>query len=378
MLKPQRRATWLGAPLLGLCLLAGACGGGSGGGTTSPPVTLPPSGPTPTPTPTPPPTAADFRPVINAVEVSALDDFSLIIGDESGILFTYQKGAVAPQDNLFIASASKWLTAATILRLVDRGVMALDDNPQDYLDYWTDDPDDPRSQISLRQLLSFTSGFNVTPRQDSCVDDGDILLRDCARTIYDGGNDTLPGEGYAYGPEHMQIAAAMAESATGQAFAELYRSEIASPLGMTATTRYAFPSSRNPRASGGTLASGEDYALFLQALLSGNFLASQEDLLRDETTNVAFLFRPGGTIEDDRDWHYALGNWIECPETPFTDVCAEARIHSSPGGTGFLPWVDFRNGYFAIIARQDSNGLAAPASVDLEQQLQPLIVEALR
>lgn len=300
------------------------------------------------------------------------------MGDESGILFSYQKGNVATDDNLFIASASKWLTAATIMRLVDRGVMALDDNPQDYLDYWTSDPGDPRSRVILRQLLSFTSGFNVPPREDSCVDDGGDTLQNCARTIYEGGNDTLPGEGYAYGPEHMHIAAAMAEQATGQAFRELYRSEIASPLGMTASSRYAFPSIQNPRVSGGALASGEDYALFLQALLSGGFILSQDELLRDETDNIPFLFRPGGTIEDDRDWHYALGNWIECPETPFSAACADAQIHSSPGGTGFLPWIDFRNRYFAIIARQDSNGLAAPASVDLEQQLQPLIVEALR
>eukprot|EP00960_Hanusia_phi_P031564 749354-Hanusia_phi.AAC.2 len=48
--------------------------------------------------------------------------------------------------------------ATIVLKLVDRGDLSLDDKPSRYLDFWKPAPNDKRSGVELRHLLSFTSG----------------------------------------------------------------------------------------------------------------------------------------------------------------------------------------------------------------------------
>jgi hypothetical protein len=41
------------------------------------------------------------------------------------------------------------------------GGLTLDDLAYERLEYWTRDPDDPRSRVTLRHLLSFVSGASI-------------------------------------------------------------------------------------------------------------------------------------------------------------------------------------------------------------------------
>ncbi|MEP0219388.1 serine hydrolase domain-containing protein [Parasphingorhabdus sp.] len=363
---------------IGMALALSACGGGGDSSSAPAPVSLPPSMPAPTPAPpTTPPTPApapnDFQPVIDAIESSNDPDFAVIIGDANGILFEHEKGNYRLEDNVLIASASKWYTGATIMRLVDKGLMDLSDNPQDYLSFWTSDPSDQRSQITLEQLLSFTSGFNAEPNTVSCVGDGAITILQCVQQIYDSGLGSDPGTGFYYGPHHMHVAAAMAEQATGLSYNDIFRREVANPLGFSQVTRFATPSASNPRAAGGAFSNASDYALFLRALLDGSLMAEPDVFFKDYTSAVEFLSRPAGA---GGDWHYAFGAWLECDEANFVPSCADAQIYSSPGSFGWTPWIDRRNGYFALIAR-DGARASAPVAIAIEQELQPLILQAL-
>lgn len=45
-----------------------------------------------------------------------------------------------------------------IMNVVASGKLGLNDYCYQYFDYWTRDPQDPRSRIQLHHLLSFTSG----------------------------------------------------------------------------------------------------------------------------------------------------------------------------------------------------------------------------
>ncbi len=380
-LRPKRNTTLTlrqKCLMSGLALLIASCGGE---GDAQQPVTLPPTSPIPTPVPTPTPTPAptpalpNFQTVIDAAEAYNDADFAIIIGDETGILFEYEKGDFAVTERYLIASASKWLTAASIMRLVDNGVMQLSDNPQDYMPYWTSDPADRRSTITLEQLLSFTSGFNASPLVNSCVTDGNTTIQSCAEEIYGFDIATDPGTAYSYGPHHMQIAAAMAERATGQSFNAIFRNNIADRAGMSTASSYVSPSTTNPKVSGGGASTARDYAAFLHGLLNGSLIDDRQQFLADRTSNVSFLFRPDATAETG-DWHYALGAWLECDEATFVQSCADAQIYSSPGSFGWTPWIDLQNGYFALIARRGALG-TADIGVELEQLLQPLIVEAI-
>ncbi|MEE8306640.1 MAG: serine hydrolase domain-containing protein, partial [Gammaproteobacteria bacterium] len=154
----------------------------------------------------------------------------VVIGDSSGVLLDYEKGNFATSERHLLASATKWLSALVIYRLIEQGVMAPLDQPQDYLGYWTGDPNDSRSRITLEQLLAFTSGFNNPPAQPGCVGDGGQTLQSCVQTIYTGGLDTEPGVAFSYGPEHLHVAAAMAEVASGMLFSELFDQSIRAGL----------------------------------------------------------------------------------------------------------------------------------------------------
>ena len=370
----MRRPLPVFATAMVLPLLA-SCGGARSPTPTPTPTPIATSTPTPSPTPTPTSTTPDFSAVSSAIDAYADDNFAVLIGDETGILYSRIKGTFPLDQQQGIASASKWFTAATIMRLVDRGVLSLDDNPQDYLTYWTSDVMDARSRITLEQLLSFTSGLNGEDDGDTCTYDVLNTMQNCVREIYDDGVDTVPGTTLFYGPEHMHVAAAMAESATGKAYVDIFVDELANPLGLSEATRFTFPSQRNPLASGGLSSSAQDTAIFMTAMLANTLVADRDNFLTERTSTLTIGFRPAST-QGTRDWQYALGGWLECDDADFNANCAAAQVFSSPGAFGWTPWIDLPNGYWGLIARRGGIGTAEVA-VTLEQQLQPLIVAAL-
>ncbi|MEM9839896.1 MAG: serine hydrolase domain-containing protein [Pseudomonadota bacterium] len=310
----------------------------------------------------------------------AFPDAALIIGDANGVLHRVEKGLLRTETNVRSASSAKMLGGLTLLSLVESGDLGLADHPQAYLTFWTSEPADPRSQITLSQLLGFTSGLNYSPSTSGCINDPDTTIQACAEEFFQRGISGNPGEAFFYGPGHLQVAAAMAEASTGTAFAALFRERIGDPLGLDEGFSFGTPSVTNPRVAGGATINGEDFASILRAVLAGELLTDLDQLTADRTANVIFASRPASVEQRGVDWHYAAGAWLECDDAPFTDDCAQNPILSSPGAFGVTPWIDFSAGYFAIIiAEEPFGGGTSPAaeSVAIEQLLQPLIIEAL-
>lgn len=312
--------------------------------------------------------------VTAAANASFVPNLYIIVGTRAGVVYRYEKGSFPSASTYPIASASKLVASATIQRLVDRGVMRLDDNPQRYLSYWTSSAADQRSRVTLEHLLSFTSGFNTDDLTAGCIADAMTTTALCARALYDAGLSTAPGAAFAYGPAHMQIAAAMAEAATGKSWAALVRDELATPFALT-TTFYASPSASNPRISGGAVSSIEDYAKLMAALLDGRLVRDPVAFRQDRTIGLAIVNQPDDAVSNGQ-WHYALGAWRECDDIPFSARCSSQNILSSPGAFGWTPWVDYDRGYWAIIGMQQGFG-GSTESIRLEQQIQPLIAAAL-
>src|ERR1043166_5397109 len=68
---------------------------------------------------------------------------------------------VQPTTRFRVASISKPITAAMILRLVELGLLKLDDNPFEFLQIELPANADPRlKKITIRQLLHHTAGFD--------------------------------------------------------------------------------------------------------------------------------------------------------------------------------------------------------------------------
>merc|ERR1712232_643947 len=88
-------------------------------------------------------------------------NYAVAVGDaEHGRLFLYEGGNFTMRTQIPTGSTSKWPSAMMFAGLVNDGtIVSLDDQVSKYLPWWTTDPADPRSTVTFRMLLSFTSGF---------------------------------------------------------------------------------------------------------------------------------------------------------------------------------------------------------------------------
>ncbi|CAE7763430.1 unnamed protein product, partial [Symbiodinium sp. CCMP2456] len=88
-------------------------------------------------------------------------NYAVAVGDATnGRLFTYEGGNFTLKTKIPTGSTSKWPSAMMFAGLVNDGsVSSLDDPIYKYLPWWTKDPKDPRSTVTFRMLLTFTSGF---------------------------------------------------------------------------------------------------------------------------------------------------------------------------------------------------------------------------
>ncbi len=383
----------------GVCAFAMAYAGGSPDASTSPitVVNTPDSSTSVTPAVTSAAPAAaaattsyDFGPVDTAFQNSAIVNGALIVGTADGTIHEVTKGNFDSDKAYAIASSSKWLTATLLMRMVEAGKLSLADHPYPRLSFWT--ATDQRSAVTLEQTLSLTSGFNANPLTVSCVNSLLYTLQSCAQTIYNKNVDTAPGTTFSYGPEHPEIAAAVAEIAGGESFNQLFADYVATPLGMNCT-RYVLSSASaaldlgaracnttylaNPNtwAAGGAVSSAHDYAKLLHALLAGGFISGTDNFLAPRTVGLARGYIPASA--GSMNWQYALGSWNECPKTVWDQECADNKINSAPGAYGWLPWIDRKHGYYGLIATRIAVGEGDTKSVPIEQQLQPLILTAL-
>lgn len=89
-----------------------------------------------------------------------------------------------PDQPLF--SATKWVAGMTMLQAVAAGKISLNDNPQKYLSFWTNDPNDPRSKITLQNLLSLTTGFADGGNGNfPCLWQANWTTVECVKQIYE-------------------------------------------------------------------------------------------------------------------------------------------------------------------------------------------------
>ena len=157
-----------------------------------------------------------------------------------------------------IASASKWLTAATLMTFVDEGRLALDDPVSRYLPAFTG----AKAGITVRELLSHRSGLPSAP----CEGDPGMTLRRCVHDIADGDDPTsAPGTEFHYRGVGFVIAGRIIERLNRSSFEEAFSSRVAQPLGMT-HTRFdgvASPHNRNPAPAASARSTVDDYARFL-------------------------------------------------------------------------------------------------------------------
>lgn len=255
-----------------------------------------------------------------------------------------------------IASASKWLSAATVQSMVDEGLLSWDDPAGLHLYYLRDD----KAQITLRQIFSHTSGIRA---DFHCLEEASKTADNCIQEIARTPLLYPPGTVFHYGDAAMQVGTRVAEAASGQFWEQLFYQRIAQPLGMTSTTFQPDGPLLNPNGAAGAWSTTDDYLRFLGMLAShgiwdGVRILSRHGadmMLADQTRGsriaVSLYSADESTHPGAGANRYGLGNWLE------GTVQGVSTANSSPGSYGVRPYIDRQRGYsFLVFQRNASSG----------------------
>ena len=302
----------------------------------------------------------------------------VIVANRLGVQLVHAKGRQEIDEFMGVASASKIVAGSIIMRLVEQGRLNLFGKASDYLDYWTTDPTDLRSNVTVQNLLSFTSGFRG---EHPCLFrlGPTFSLQECARDIYDGDNmfGYAPDSTFYYSSNHLQIAGAIAEVASGLAWQDLFDAEFRRPLNLSQQT--VFVGGTNPGLAFSLETSPEEYNTYFNAYYNYQYLSYETTRLMEgdwtPTSAVTMAFQPN-------NWgkHYGLvivfssffpqlcvclfltvavynkANWFEClgagddaEEAEWREECLQEDTHASKGANGFFPVVDRFHDYYFVI-----------------------------
>ena len=149
----------------------------------------------------------------------------------SGRLRTDRADAVTPGSAFQIGSVTKVFTTSLVMQLVDAGLVELDAPVRRYLPaFRLAGPDDAAAAVTVRQLLTHTSGIEGDWFEDfGTGDDG------CSRYVDSLGQLGLVhpvGAMFSYCNSGFVVAGRLIEVVTGQSYAEALTARLLRPLGI--------------------------------------------------------------------------------------------------------------------------------------------------
>jgi CubicO group peptidase (beta-lactamase class C family) len=325
----------------------------------------------------------DFAPVTAEmqafVQTYSLDGASLRANKAGNVVYRRAFGDYTLGTRVRIASASKWLSALTIARVVEKGQLRWSDTIGQYFP----NVEPAKRAITLEQLFSHTSG--LPGGDDFCMSNPLYTLATCANRILTSTMIGTPGKVFAYGGNSMQVAGRMAELATGKAWDDIFIDEMATPLNLnatdfaTASTEPGYVRTDNPRIAGGVRGTLEDYGKVVDMVLAYGCLDLRIDagclpgrrFLSRATIDFMARDRTVGTVDSSRPptatgYGYGLGQWID-PGSPL--------IVSSPGAFGFTPWVDRNSQVAGVFLVDDVNTRLSADITDIRLMVNAVTAE---
>jgi CubicO group peptidase (beta-lactamase class C family) len=318
----------------------------------------------------------DFTIVDRILEQAApqLGGCALILIKDEKVIYRKAFGRYAAEKVVPVASASKWLSGALIMVLVDEGKLSLDDPVSKYLPEFAGD----KASITVRHLFAHTSGL---PPEAPCRNDKRTTLELCANDIARLRRRTAPGEEFYYGGASMHVGGRVAEVVSGKAWNALFIEKIAAPLGMTETDFLAYGQTSNPRPAGDARSSADDYARFLQMILSGGSFNGKRILSAESVVEMHKDQAGGARIKytiyekhGDLDpalprARYGVGVWREKVDEKSGNLL-EA---SSQGALGFSPWIDMENALAGVLSVQSSMSRVMPVYLELKKEIRRIV-----
>ena len=163
---------------------------------------------------------------------------------------------VLPETLFQIGSISKTFTATLVLQLVDEGLLDLDVPLITYVPDLVLADEAARATVTLRHVLTHTSGFYGDRFDDH--GNGDDALTKAVAAFSTLAQQTAPGELWTYCNAGFDLASRAIELSLGQSFETAMRERIFKPLGFERATYFASEAILHSVAVGHV--SGEDGA----------------------------------------------------------------------------------------------------------------------
>jgi CubicO group peptidase (beta-lactamase class C family) len=288
------------------------------------------------------------RAIETLLEEHQLPGATMWVYRSGDVLHQQAYGSYTLDQEILVGSASKWVSVAALMSVVDEGLLSLDDKISDYVPSFRRPV---KSEITLRQAISHTSGLQA---RHSVINDYGITMQAAVEHIATTPLMEKPGKAFRYGALGLHAACHAAEVATGQRFGDIVEQRITGPLNMKATRYGRLGVSDNPGVSGNLITTPRDFSKFLRMILhNGKYnrerILSAESIAEMERGQTGGLPRKGhvpprhfGTEHD----LYGLGLWRDT-----VDQHGDLLVSSSPGKFGFTPWIDRRQqlaGVFAV------------------------------
>ena len=239
-----------------------------------------------------------------------------------GVLRRGGDASVTPDTPFVVGSISKSFTALAVMQLVESGEVDLDAEVSQDLDGFSGKP---AGAVTIRQLLSHTSGFSTVQGNTSHTETagGEDALARTVDGLADVTPDHEPGERWEYSNTNYQILGRVIEVVSGQEYQQYVTTQILEPVGMEHSfvadgevhdamatghrpwfgTKRPLPENSTDRATapqGGIIASASDLARYLQMMMNG-----QDDVLSAE--GKAQMMRPASAASP----FYGLGWFID-------------------------------------------------------------------
>lgn len=294
----------------------------------------------------------DFSPIITYIENTLRQemkvpgcDIKIMRNHET--LLRYASGTrdyaftqtVRHDDMYLLFSCTKPITCAAAMRLVEDGIIKLDDPVSKYLPefknaYLMNDgkPTPVQKVMTVRHLFTMSAGFDYNrdtqPIRDVLSENPHAGTVDLINALVRSPLQFEPGERFMYSMCH-DVLAAVVEVASGMRFSQYLKETIFDPLGMKDTTfhitdaqeqrlaavfespekRICLPYStecefkltdRYESGGAGLYSTVEDYSLFADAMASGGIGITGKQILKSETIDLMRTEQLGNYTMDPR------------------------------------------------------------------------------
>jgi len=251
-----------------------------------------------------------------SVSVAIVKNGALVYAKAFGEANLAQQRAADLATRYAVGSISKQFTVAALLLAQEQGKLSLDDKVGKYLPQLT-----RANEVTIRQLLSHTSGYEDYAPQDYMIADWEkpttpqaIMDRWAKKPL-----NFDPGTRWQYSNTNYTIAGAILEKATGQSLMSFLQQQILAPLSMasasdcdakspqdaTAYTRFALgPPREVAREGAGWYFAAGELCMTPSDLAKWDIAFLQKRLLSEKSYAE---FTKEVKLKNGKETHYALG-----------------------------------------------------------------------